>query len=73
VHYIAPFFIIDPKQLRTMALKLSLESLIEHTLDMTSLVLCLLSRQNNKRILMKLLADMIFNKRVSLDGIGKVF
>lgn len=73
MHFIAPFFIIDRKQLRTMALKLSLESLIEHTPDMTSLVLCLLSRQNNKRILMKLLGDMVSSKRFSLDGIGKVF
>ncbi len=73
VHYIAPFFIVDIKQLRLMAIKLSLESLIEHTPDMTSLLLCLLSRQNNKRIMMKLLSDMIVNKNITLEGVGKVF
>lgn len=55
-----------------MAIKLSLESLIEHTPDLSSLLLCLLSRQNNKRIMLELLGLLIVNKHISLEGVSKV-
>lgn len=72
-HFIAPHHIINVEHLRSLCLKLSLEKLISCTKDMSMLLLSMVNRSNNKRILMKLANNLILNKRLSLIGISKFF
>ena len=54
VIYIAPFFMVHPVHFRCLSTKLSLESLIANSREMNLLLLSMINRQNNKKILVKL-------------------
>jgi len=54
VLYIAPFFMVHPGHFRCLSTKLSLESLIANSREMSLLLLSMINRQNNKSILVKL-------------------
>ena len=55
VHFLAPFFVVDLKTRRSMSFKVSLECLISNTKKLGHLMISLLSRSNNKKILHLLL------------------
>ena len=56
-----------------MTLKLSLDVFISCGRDLSCILLSMVNRQNNKRMLMQLAQDLILNKRLSLIGISKFF
>lgn len=72
-HFIAPFFVIDTENYRNCAPRISLESLIEHSADLDTLVLSLLSRQNNKGICIATMTNIALKKHFSLQAISDFF
>ncbi len=46
---------------------------MQTTRDMSMLLLSMLNRSNNKRMLMKITYDLMLHKRLSLIGISKFF
>jgi hypothetical protein len=56
-----------------MSLKLSLENFVNNSRDLSCLLLSMVNRHNNKKMLMKLAQDLILTKRLSLIGISKFF
>ena len=71
--YLAPSFILHPSQYRMLTLKLSLDCFISSSRDLSCLLLSMVNRQNNKKMLMQLAQDLILTKRLSLIGISKFF
>jgi hypothetical protein len=64
---------IHPNYYRSLSLKLSLEQFITNTRDTSMLLLSMVNRSNNKRILIKLANDLLLSKKLSLIGISKFF
>jgi len=52
--FLAPQFIFHPQKYRMMTLKLSLDSFVRNSRDLSCLLLSMVNRQSNKRILMHL-------------------
>lgn len=73
VHFIAPMFMIHPSQFRSLTLKLSLEQFVSTTRDTTMLLLSMVNRSNNKKVLIKIAYDLMLTRRLSLIGISKFF
>lgn len=73
VFFIAPFFVIDRKARKAMTVKVSLEDYIKDNQTQSNMLLSLVSRRNNKTILVTLLSNMVINKRLHLHGISKCF
>ena len=73
VLYVAPFFMVHPVHFRCLSIKLSLESFISNSRDTNLLLLSMINRQNNKRILVNLANSLITQKKLSLIGVSKFF
>ncbi len=71
--FLAPSLILHPSQYRMLTLKLSLDSFISSSRDLSCLLLSMVNRQSNKKMLMQLAQDLILTKRLSLIGISKFF
>lgn len=73
IFFIAPFFVIDRTSKKALTLKVSLEQFIKDNANVGNMLLSIVSRRNNKKLVVTLLTHMIINKRVDLFGISKCF
>lgn len=71
--YLSPQFIVHPNKFRMLSLKLSLENFIRNGRDLSTLLISVINRQNNKKTVVKLAQDLILQKKLSLIGISKFF
>ena len=73
IFFIAPFFVIDRTSKKALTLKISLEQFIKDNANVGNMLLSIISRRNNKKLVVTLLTHMIINKRIDLIGISKCF